>query len=144
MLSLGVQWKVIGKTRNEWKKKKKKKKKKIGYCGSKKICCHFSEKLAIMIINTQQTNKRWSCGERDEMVNHERMQQTSAKKFKSRHDWVGKVIHRKLCKRLKFNHITKWYMHKSESVRVNETHKILLDFEIQTDHLIPARRPRVN
>ena len=32
-------------------------------------------------------------------------------------------------------------MHKPESVLENETHKILCDFEIQTDHLIPARRP---
>ena len=33
------------------------------------------------------------------------------------------------------------YMHKPESIRENETHKILWDLEIQTDHLIPARRP---
>ena len=32
-------------------------------------------------------------------------------------------------------------MHKPESVLENEIHKILWDFEIQTDHLILARRP---
>ena len=32
-------------------------------------------------------------------------------------------------------------MPKPESVLENETHKILWDFEIKTDHLIPARRP---
>ena len=32
-------------------------------------------------------------------------------------------------------------MHKSESVQENETNKILWDLEIQTDHLILARRP---
>ena len=32
-------------------------------------------------------------------------------------------------------------MHKPESVEENETQKILRDFEIQTDHLILARRP---
>ena len=31
-------------------------------------------------------------------------------------------------------------MHKPESVRENKAHKILCDFEIQTDHLIPVRR----
>ena len=31
-------------------------------------------------------------------------------------------------------------MHKPESVMEYKTHKILWDFEIQTDHLIPARR----
>ena len=42
--------------------------------------------------------------------------------------------------RLKFDHINKQYMCKPESVRENETHKILWDFEIQTDHPIPSRR----
>ena len=32
-------------------------------------------------------------------------------------------------------------MHTTESVLENKTHKILLDFEIQTYHLISARRP---
>ena len=32
-------------------------------------------------------------------------------------------------------------MHNTESVLENETHKFLLDFEIQKDHLISARRP---
>ena len=53
---------------------------------------------------------------------------------------VGKVIHWELCKKLKLNHTKKWYMDNLESVPENETHKIHYDFEIQTDHLIPARR----
>ena len=32
-------------------------------------------------------------------------------------------------------------MHNPESVLENETHKLLWDFEIQTDHLISTRRP---
>ena len=36
-----------------------------------------------------------------------------------------------------------WYMHKPESVLENETHKLLWDFEIQTDHLISARQPNL-
>ena len=32
-------------------------------------------------------------------------------------------------------------MHKPESIPENEVHEILLDFEIQIDHLILARRP---
>ena len=32
-------------------------------------------------------------------------------------------------------------MHNPESVLENETHKLLRDFEIKTDHLIPARQP---
>ena len=45
-----------------------------------------------------------------------------------------------MCKKLKFDHTTKWYKHKPESVLEVEAHEILWDFEIQTDHTIPARR----
>ena len=36
--------------------------------------------------------------------------------------------------------MNKCYIHKPESVLANETPKILWDFEIQTDHLILAKR----
>ena len=83
------------------------------------------------------------CGDRDETINHilSECSKLAQREYKTRHDWVGKVIHWELCKKLNFDHTTKWYMHKPESVLENETHKILWDYEIQTDHLIPARRP---
>ena len=46
---------------------------------------------------------------------------------------MEKVIYWELCKRLKFDHTTKWYMHQL-------MHKILWNFEIQTDHLISPWR----
>ena len=46
-----------------------------------------------------------------------------------------------MCKKLKFDHMNKWYMHNPESVLENETHNILWDFEIQINHLILARQP---
>ena len=49
-------------------------------------------------------------------------------------------INGELCKKLKFEQITKWCIHKPESVQENEIHKIFWDFEIQTDPLIPDRR----
>ena len=51
------------------------------------------------------------------------------------------VIHMELCKKVKFNHSTKQFMHKPESVLKNETHKILWHFELKMDHLISARKP---
>ena len=53
----------------------------------------------------------------------------------------AKAINWELCKKSKFDHTNKWYMHKSQSARQNETHKNLWDFEVKTDHLISARRP---
>ena len=52
----------------------------------------------------------------------------SQKEYKTRRGCVGKVIH-------------KWYMHNPAPVLENDTHKLLSDFDIQTDHLISARRP---
>ena len=43
---------------------------------------------------------------------------------------------------LKFDHTTKWYMHKPEEpVLENATHEIIWDFEMQRDPLIPIRSP---
>ena len=37
--------------------------------------------------------------------------------------------------------MNKWYMHNPAAVLENNTHKLLWDFDIQTDHLISTRRP---
>ena len=54
---------------------------------------------------------------------------------------MGKVIHWEMCKKSKFDHANKWYMHNPAAVLENDTHKLQGDFDIQTDHLISARRP---
>ena len=78
-----------------------------------------------------------------EMINHiiSECCNLAQRKYKTRHDGVGKVISKELCKKLKFYDTSKWYKHKSESVLVHKTYKILWGSEIQTDHLIPAKRP---
>ena len=55
--------------------------------------------------------------------------------------WVGRVIHWEMCKKFKFDHTNKWYMHNPAYVLENDTHKLLWDFDIQTDHIISARIP---
>ena len=74
------------------------------------------------------------------LINNKRMQQTNTKEVQDLPDWVGKLIHWKLCKRVKFDHTTKGLMHKSESVLENQTHKILQDFEVRTNDLAPTGR----
>ena len=44
-------------------------------------------------------------------------------------------------RKFKFDHTNKWYMHNLAPVLENYSHKLLWDFDIHTDHLIPARRP---
>ena len=60
------------------------------------------------------------------------------KEYKTRHDWVGKVIHWEMCKKFKSDHTNKWYMHNLAPVLEKDTHKLQLDFEIQTDHRMSA------
>ena len=79
-----------------------------------------------------------------ETINHRSEGKKLVKReFKTRHEWVGKGIHLELCNKLKYDYTTKWYMHNSKAIQENETHKILCDFEIQINHLIPARKPNL-
>ena len=52
---------------------------------------------------------------------------------------MGEIIDDELRKKLESIHSFKWYMHEPESVLENETQKILWDYEIQTDHLMPGK-----
>ena len=91
----------------------------------------------------QQNSRCRLCGDRDETINHiiSESSKLEQREFKTRPDWVGKVIHWELCKLFEFDHTNKCYIHNQESVLENETHKFLWDFKTQTDHLIPDRRP---
>ena len=95
------------------------------------------------IDKTQQNSKCRLYGDRHKTINHiiSEYCKLVQKEYKTRHDWVGKVIRWELCKKCKFDHANKWYMHNPESVLENEMHKLLWDFDIQTDHLISARQP---
>ena len=91
----------------------------------------------------QQNSRCRLCGNRDETINHiiRKCIKFAQKEYKTKQDWVGKGIHWELCKKFNFDHTNKWHMHNPKSVKENEMHKILWDLEIQTDHLISARRP---
>ena len=51
------------------------------------------------------------------------------------------VIHWERCKKFKFDLSNKCSMHNPAPVLENDTHKLLWDFDIHTDHLISDRRP---
>ena len=92
---------------------------------------------------TQQNSKCRLCGDRDETINHiiSECSKLAQKEYKVIHDWVGRVIHWEMCKKFKFDHTNKWYMHNPAPVLENDTHKLIWDFNMQTDHLISARTP---
>ena len=93
--------KLKNKQTNQEKRKKKEKKTK-----REKIRKN-NERNQEKIDNTQQDRL---CMDRDETVNPimSECSKLAQEKYKSKHNWVGKVIHWELCKRLKFDHTTKW------------------------------------
>ena len=95
------------------------------------------------IEEAQEKSSCRLCGDRDETINHiiSESSKLTQSEYKAQHLWVGKMIHRELCKKFNFAHTNKKYKHNSESALENEVHKILWDFDIQTDLLISARRP---
>ena len=97
------------------------------------------------IDKTQQNSTCRLCGDRDETINHiiSECRKLTQKEYKARHEWVGQVIHGEMCKKFQFDHTNRWYMHNPAPVLENDTHKLLWDFNIQTDHLILARRPNL-
>ena len=93
--------------------------------------------------NDQQNSKCRLRGDRDETINHiiSECSKLAQREYMGRHDWVGKVIHWEMRKKFKFDHTKKWYIYNPAPVLENAMHKLLRDFNIQMDHLIPARRP---
>ena len=59
------------------------------------------------IDKTQQNSKCRLCGDRDETTNHiiSECSKLAQKEYKTRHDWVSKVIHWEMCKKSKFDHL---------------------------------------
>ena len=102
-----------------------------------------TNRIKARIDKTQPNSECRLCGDRDETINHiiSECSKLAQKEFKARHDWVGKVIHWEMYKKFRLDHANKWYMDNAAPVLENDTHKLLWDFDIQTDHLISARRP---
>ena len=82
-----------------------------------------TNQIKARIDKTQQNSKCRLRGDRDETINHiiSECSKLVQNEYKTRHDWVGKVNHREMCKKFKFDHTNKWYMHKPASVQENNT-----------------------
>ena len=68
----------------------------------------------------QQNSKYWLYGDRDETINYiiSECSKLAQKEYKTRHNWVGKMIHWEMCK--KFNGLCK-----TQHVLENYTNKLL-------------------
>ena len=90
-----------------------------------------------------QNSKCRLCSDGDETINHiiSECSKLAQKEYKTRHDWLGKVIHWEMCLEFKSEHMNKWHIHNPALVLENDTYKLPWDFDVQTDHLISTRRP---
>ena len=69
------------------------------------------------------------------------MRKNGTEGYKRRHDLIGKKVQWEVCRKFGIEVSKKWYQHEPETVAENEKSKILWDMNIQTDHIIEARRP---
>ena len=95
------------------------------------------------IDKSQEQGKCRMCGERDETVSHlvgERSK-LAQREYKGTHDWVGRRVLWEVCKIYGIEVRDKWYEQDAVPVAENDRCKTLWDFNIQTDHVIQARRP---
>ena len=102
-----------------------------------------TNQIKMRIDKMQQNSKCRLCGDRDKMINHRisECSKLAQKEYKNKYDWIGKVIHWEIWKKFKFDHTNIWHIHNLAFILENDTHKLVWDFEIQTDHLILVRRP---
>ena len=92
-----------------------------------------------MVTNRMTITRKQKWGEINHIISE--CSKLAQKEYKTRHNWVSKVIHWEMCKKFKLDNMNKWYVHNPAAVPENDTHKLLWNFDIQTDHLISARRP---
>ena len=97
-----------------------------------------SNHIKARIDKTQENSRCKLCGDIDETITHilSECGKLGQREYKTKCDWVGKVIHRELCRKFQFGQRNKWYMHKPASLLKNETHKLLWAFDIQTEQQI--------
>ena len=97
------------------------------------------------IDNTQEESKCRMCGKADETVNHilSECNMLAQREYKRRHDCVGRKIHWELRRKYGLAAAERWHEHQPDTVTENDSCKLLWDFNVQTDHVIQARRPDV-
>ena len=69
------------------------------------------------------------------------MPSISTEPYKKTHDTVARAVHWNLCKKYQMPCSNKWCEHQPQSVTENENAKLLRDYSIRTDRVIPAHRP---
>ena len=102
--------------------------------------CHKAK-----ILQTSNDPKCRMCKQQDETVSHilsgcAKMAQTE---YLKRHNNVAAAIHREICNHYSFPINRRPWLHQPDTITEDDQVKILWDMEVQTDRLIPSRRPDI-
>ena len=83
------------------------------------------------------------CNQKDETINHidSECPALAQNQYKKRHDTAARAVHWSLCKKYQMPCSNKWYEHQPQPVSEIENAKLLWDYGIRTDRVIPAHRP---
>jgi hypothetical protein len=97
------------------------------------------------IDKTGNTDRCRLCGKAQETSEHivSACEKLAQKEYKRRHDKVASYLHWNILRNNGFDVKKNWYQHEPTAVAESATHKILWDFNIQTDNEIQARRPDI-
>ena len=95
------------------------------------------------IYGTSISPKCRKCNQKDETINliASECPTLAQNQYKKRHDTVARAVHWNLCKKYQMPSSNKWYEHQPQPVTENENAKLLFDYSISTDRVIPAHRP---
>ena len=97
------------------------------------------------IVKISNDSKCRLCKSMDETTEHilSGCQVLAGRENTKKHNEVAKYILRNLCADYGIKNPERAWMHQPEAVTETEEVKILWDFEIRTDRVIPARRPDI-
>ena len=92
------------------------------------------------IDGTNISPKCRKCNQKDETINHitSECPALAQNQYKERHDTVARAVHWSLCKKYQMPCSNKWYEHQPQPVTETENAKLLWDYSIRTDRVIPA------
>ena len=95
------------------------------------------------IDGTNISPKCRKCNQKDETINHiaSECPALAQNQYMKRHDTVARAVHWNLCKKYQMPCSNKWYEHQPQPVTENKNAKLLWDYSIRTDRMIPAHRP---
>ena len=95
------------------------------------------------IDGTNISLKCRKCNQKDETINHiaSECPALAQNQYKKRHDTMARGVHWNLCKKYQMPYNNNWYGHQLQPITENENVKLLWDYSIRADRVIPAHRP---